>query len=114
MAKRIVTMVVTVRPARHNLQPYQPCGDFEQGQGTGAGGSVDAGLERIAPAAAQPLREVPVGAAGQRDAHHRAGPRSVGFLWTVAKELQSFAPPPPKMECDRAFSGSIMKKLSGA
>ena len=25
-------MVVTVRPARHNLQPYQPCADFEQGQ----------------------------------------------------------------------------------
>jgi hypothetical protein len=32
-AKRIVTMVVTVRPGRCNLQPYQPCGDFEQGQG---------------------------------------------------------------------------------
>jgi hypothetical protein len=30
--KRIATMVVTVRPARRNRQPYQPCGDFEQGQ----------------------------------------------------------------------------------
>jgi hypothetical protein len=25
-------MAVTVRPAHRNLQPYQPCGDFEQGQ----------------------------------------------------------------------------------
>jgi hypothetical protein len=25
-------MAVTVQTARRNLQPYQPCGDFEQGQ----------------------------------------------------------------------------------
>src|SRR5262245_3420204 len=30
MAKRIVTMAVTVRPARHNLQPYQPCEDLSK------------------------------------------------------------------------------------
>jgi hypothetical protein len=28
MAKRIATMVVTVRPAHQNLQPYQSCGRF--------------------------------------------------------------------------------------
>ena len=30
---KVVTMAATVRPAHRNRQPYQPCGDFEQGQG---------------------------------------------------------------------------------
>ena len=41
---------------------------------TGAGGGVDAGLERVAPAAAEALRQAPVGAtAGERKAGNGVG-----------------------------------------
>ena len=40
--------------------------------------AVDAGLKRIALAGAQALRQAPVGAAaGEREAHHRAGREAV-------------------------------------
>src|SRR5262249_59923487 len=43
--------------------------------GAGAGGAVDAGLERVALSAAQPLRQGPVGAAaGKRDADDAGWP----------------------------------------
>ena len=42
--------------------------------GTGAGGAVEAGLEGIALAAAQPLRQAPIGAAaGEGETRHRIG-----------------------------------------
>src|SRR5262249_7961836 len=54
------------------------------GQGRGEIGrtplrrAVDAGLERVALAAADPLREGPIGAAaGEREAHHRAGRETI-------------------------------------
>src|SRR5262249_56625917 len=45
---------------------------------TPAGRAVDAGLEGIALAAAQPLRQAPIGAAaGQREAHHGVGRETI-------------------------------------
>ena len=44
----------------------------------GTGGAVDAGLEGIALAATQPLRQAPIGAAaGEGKAHHRIGRQAI-------------------------------------